>query len=87
MVVAKESGSAEEGDTSSRALRGKRKAPTDVLEDTHQPVSKGKKRPGAVLAGTNVTSVEDEVLVDFPICNHRIPESGINQHLDSAHFA
>jgi hypothetical protein len=68
-------------------LRGKRKAPTDVLEDTHQPFINGQKRPGTVLAGINVSSAEDEVLVDYPIHNHRIPESGINQHLDSAHFA
>jgi hypothetical protein len=79
--------SVDEGKTSMKDSKGKRKADTIVIDDVVESSAAHQKRPKLAPEDDEVESVKDKVLVECPICSVRIAESDINQHLDVVHFS
>lgn len=79
-------GADQEGETILEAASRKRKIETVVVGDVVESTVSGCKR-SKIEAETedDVLIVETKVLVECPICNLRVAESDINEHLDAVH--
>jgi hypothetical protein len=83
-----------EGDTSDRPIHvdgedetsrstNKRKASTLVVEDV---VKHDSKKPRAAHKDTSLKT-QSKMLVQCPICDQKVAETGINEHLDVVHLS